>query len=466
MKPRVLLLVVGLLAVFGIGGYAAWKSYWLRSYFANDTVNDAEVDRARKEKPQDITAPAAVVGSPQWRGASGLGVAPAGSFRTDWDKNSPKELWRVPIGGGFGSCSVVDGKVYVQDRQGDKDRVVCLEAATGKTVWEYTYDARQAGTDASFANGPRATPTVVGNWVYAVGGDGQLLALESEGDKVKLKWHHDLLPEFNAPMPQWGVACSPLVHGDLVIVQPGGKDAAVVAFDKTSGDVKWKTGSNPPGYSSPATGVIGGETTIFAFMGDALLAIRPSDGKLLRVQMKKGDVQQSYPWKTQFNGNIATPIVNGNYVFISSAYGGGCALLRGEKDGDEVKMIEVYAKRRHGMQNHHATSVYKDGHLFGIDGTRGASGLKCIRFETGEEVEDWVGSKIGQASLLLAGDYLILQTERGELCLVEANPKEFKQVAKTAKVLSGNNNWASPTLVDGRIFLRDEKNVVCLDVKP
>lgn len=466
MKARGLLLLAGLFVVLGTAGYLASRQPWLRSFFMSDTVNAAEIDRARKEKPKDVVAPAAVDGSPQWRGASRLGVASAGSFRTDWDKTPPKELWRVPIGGGFGSCSVVGGKLYVQDRRDDKDRVVCLDAETGKVVWEYAYEARQAGTDPSFAIGPRATPSVVGNWVYTVGGDGQLLALESDGDKVKLKWQHDLLPEFKAPMPQWGVACSPLVLGDLVIVQPGGSGAAVVAFDKTTGELKWQTGSNPPGYSSPAAGVIDGEMTVFAFMGDALLAIRPSDGKLLRVQMKKGDVQQHYPWATQFGGNIATPLVNGNYVFISSAYGGGCALLRGEKDGDEVKLIEVYAMRRKGFQNHHATSVYKDGHLFGIDGTRGASGMKCIRFETGEEVEDWGGSKVGQASLLLAGNHLIVQTERGELCLVEANTSEFKQVGKTPKVLSGNNNWASPTLVDGRIYVRDEKNVVCLDVKP
>ena len=162
----------------------------------------------------------------------------------------------------------------------------------------------------------------------------------------------------------------------------------------------------------------------------------------------------------------STPVVVDEYVFISSAYNMGCALLRAEKSGDEVKLVKVYERRRNGYQNHHATSVYKDKHLFGVDGTRGERGLKCVEFSTGKEVEDWGSAKIGQASAILAGEHLILQTDRGELCLVEANPKEFNLIAKTPKVLSGNNNWASPALVDGRLYVRDEQNVVCLDVRP
>jgi outer membrane protein assembly factor BamB len=189
-------------------------------------------------------------------------------------------------------------------------------------------------------------------------------------------------------------------------------------------------------------------------MGDALLAIRASDGK----------VTDSFKWTTDHKGNITTPLIVDDYVFISSAYGMGCALLRAEKSGGDVKLVKVYERRRNGFQNHHATSVYKDKHLFGIDGTRGSGGLKCFEFGTGKEVEEW-GTKTDEASVILAGDHLILQTARGEVWLVEANPKEFNLIAKTPKILSGNNNWATPTLVDGRIYLRDEQNVVCLDVK-
>jgi len=153
-------------------------------------------------------------------------------------------------------------------------------------------------------------------------------------------------------------------------------------------------------------------------------------------------------------------------VFITSAYGMGCALLRAEKSGDAVKFVKVYERRGRAFQGHHATPVYKDKHLFGVDGQTGGGGLKCIEFGTGKEVPDWEERKIGQASVILAGDHLILQRAAGELWLVEANPKECNVIGKTKKFLSGNNNWATPALVDGRIYVRDEQNVVCLDVRP
>ncbi len=458
MKARVIVLVVGILAILCIVGYAVSQNAWVRSFFATSSADPVEIDRGKNALLKNHTPADAQTGYPQWRGASRTGVAPVGSFRTDWDKTKPKEAWRVPISGGYGSCAVVGGRLYVQDKQGDKERVVCLDAESGKSVWDFAYDVGKIGTGRGYENGPRATPTVVGNMVFTVGGAGKLLALEAEGNTITLRWQHDLLSEFQAPMPDWGVACSPLVLGDLVIVMPGGKDAAVVAFDKSSGDVKWKSGSNPPGYSSPIAASIGGQETVFAFMGDALLAVRATDGK----------VMSSFKWPTQFNGNIATPIiVDDEYVFISSAYNMGCALLRAEKKGDEVTLVKVYENRRNGFANHHATSVFKDKHLFGIDGTQGARGFKCVEFLTGNEVSDWDGAKTEQASVLLAGDHLILQiAKKGEVWLVAANPESFNLIAKVPKVLSGNDNWATPTLVNGRLYLRDEKNVVCLDVRP
>ncbi|MBY0458834.1 MAG: PQQ-like beta-propeller repeat protein [Gemmataceae bacterium] len=460
MKARTAVLVVGVAAVLGIGGFAAFRNPWVRALFASDSADPAELERARNAALGNHTPADAATGSPQWRGANRTGVAPAGSFRTDWDKNPPKLLWAQPGGGGYGSCAVVGGKLFVQDRQGENERVLCLDAGSGKPVWEHAYPAAQAGTDKAFAIGPRATPTVVGNWVFSVGGAGKLLALEVEGDKPRVRWEHDLLPEFQAPMPQWGVACSPLVLNDLVVVLPGGKGGAVVAFDKTSGAVRWTAGDNGPGYSSPVAADVGGVSTVFAFVGDALLAVRAADGK----------VTGSFKWATQFSGNIATPVVVDNeYVFISSAYNMGCALLRAEKQGDGVGLVKVYENRRKGFENHITTSVYKDKHLFGIDGTRGSGGLRCVEFMTGKGVPDWEAPKIGQASLILAGEHLIAQTDGGDLCLVAADTKEFTLLARVPKAvttLTGRNNWATPTLVNGLLYLRDEEKVVCFDVRP
>ncbi|AWM36901.1 outer membrane biogenesis protein BamB [Gemmata obscuriglobus] len=457
MKARAILLVAGVAAVIAVGVFVAARSPWVQSLFARNSEDPAEIERATNaaltnHKPADTAT-----GYPQWRGAGHAGVAPAGSFRTDWDKSPPKQLWRTPIGGGYGSCAVVGGRLYVQDRQGENERVVCLDAETGRLVWEHTYPSGQAGKDRTYAIGPRATPTVAGSWVFTVGGAGKLLALEIEGDRPQVRWEHDLITEFNADLPQWGVACSPLLLGEMVVVQPGGNGAAVVAFDRASGAVKWRAGSNPPGYSSPVAASIGGLEVIFAFLGDALLAVRAADGK----------VMSEFKWATRFSGNIATPlVVDSEYVFISSAYEMGCALLRAERRGDEVTLVKVYEQRRNGFANHHATSVYKDKHLFGIDGTQGSGGLKCVTLMTGKSVPDWEAREIGQASLILAGEHLILQTARGDLCLVEANPKEYTLVSKLPKVLTGNNNWATPTLVNGLLYVRDEEKVLCFDVRP
>jgi outer membrane protein assembly factor BamB len=457
MKPRSVLLIVGVLLVLGIGGYVASRSPWVMSLFGKDTASAEEQARAAAAALKNDAPPDAASGSPEWRGAARKGVAPDQPFRTDWDKNPPKEQWRAAVGGGYGSCAVAGGKVYLQDKHGDGERVLCLDAESGKPVWEFAYASGPAGNDPSFAIGPRATPTVVGNWVYAVGGAGLVHALEVVEGKPQLRWKHDLQAEFGAPMPQWGFAGSPLVHNGLAIVMPGAKGAAVLAFDAKSGDTKWKSGSHPPGYSSAVVAPVGGQDTVFAFVGDALLAVRPTDGT----------ITDTFKFETQFGGNIATPVVVDNeYVFISASYGSGCALVRAEKSGDAVKLKPVYSRRRSGFQAHIATPVYKDKHLFGIDGLRGGNGLKCIDLATGAPVEDWEERKIGQGALILAGEYLIVQRDAGELCLVRADPKECKVVARVPGVLTGKNNWATPALVGGRLFLRDEEKVVCLDVRP
>lgn len=457
MKPRSLLLVAGSLLVLVIGAFLALRSPWVMSLFARDTDSAEEKARAGGAALKNDAPPDAASGSPEWRGAARKGVAPEQKFRTDWDKNPPKEAWRATVGGGYGSCAVVGGKLYVQDKHGAGERVLCLDAESGKPVWEFAYESGPAGNDPSFAIGPRATPTVVGNWVFAVGGAGLVHALEVVDGKPQVRWKHDLQGEFGAPMPQWGFAGSPLVYNDLVIVMPGAKGAAVLAFDRATGATKWKSGSHKPGYSSAVVAPIGGQDTVFAFLGDALLAVRPTDGT----------VTDTFKFETQFGGNIATPVVvNNEYVFISASYGSGCALVRAEKVGDAVKLKAVYSNRRSGFQAHIATPVYKDKHLFGIDGLRGSGGLKCIEFATGKPVDDWEERKIGQASLILAGDHLIVQRDAGELCLVLADPKECKVVARVPGVLTGHNNWATPTLVAGRLYLRDEEKVVCLDVRP
>jgi outer membrane protein assembly factor BamB len=463
MSTRRVLLLVGILAILGVGGYAAYRL----GYFARDAEDTAEIAKLNARQLEVSPLPDSAGAAVGWRGVSHDGRVNAAKLRTDWDKNPPKLLWKAdtlggkssPLGGGYSSPVVVGGSLYIQDYRDGKERVLCLDADSGEYKWECSFPANYSGTDATYAIGPRATPSIDGELIYTVSGAGTLLCIEKQADKpAAIKWQHELLKEFEGTIPRWGVACSPLLEGELVLAITGGKAGSVVAFDKKSGEVQWRAGKNPAGYSSPVAATIGGQRVIFALTGDALLAIRPSDGK----------VTDEYAWKTDNYGNIATPLVVDDYVFISSAYQKGCALLRAEAKGDEVRFVQVYARLGRAFQNHHSTSVYKNHHLFGFDGMIGGARLKCVDFNTGKVKEDWeaTGMALGSGTILLADKYMIIQTEGGDLCLAEANPEEFHLVTRMKKVLSGNNNWATPALADGRLYLRDEQKVLCYDVRP
>jgi outer membrane protein assembly factor BamB len=456
MSKRSVFMLAGVLLVLGIGGFVAYKSSWVRSWFGRDAENLAELQQLASAKLEP--AKSETPDWPQWRGPNRDGIAPAGPFRTDWDKTPPKTLWTAPLGGGYSSFAVVGDRLYTQDRSAGGERVVCLDAATGKLVWQHSYAADYSSLKAGYAVGPRATPTVIDGRVYTVGATGKFLCIEppkEAGTAPRVMWEHDLLAEFDARMPIWGVACSPLVEGDTMIVQPGGRGASVVAFDRETGSVKWKSGNNPAGYSSPVAATLNSTRIIFAFAGDALLAIRASNGELL----------DTYPWKTDHNGNIATPLAVGEYVFITSAYNKGCALLRVAASGDRVKFEEVYARNNRVLRSHHASPVLKDGFLFGFDGTRSTL-PRCVDLRKGIEVPEWgEESEVKSATLILAGEHLITFSERGDVSLIAANPKEFTVVATLAGVVRGSDLWALPVLAGGRLFLRGGDSVVCLDVK-
>jgi outer membrane protein assembly factor BamB len=452
-SARTLLLVAGVLAVLGLAGYKASRHPWVRSWTTgHDADNPAEL--AALETAPLAVAPA---GSEwfQWRGPDRDGRAPDGPFRTDWDKTPPKTLWSAPCGGGFSSFAVAGGRVYTQDRQDDTERVICLNADTGEPVWQYAAGADFGKVSGGYATGPRATPTVAGNRVYAVGTVGRFVCLEapaSAGGQPRVVWEHDLVTAFDADVPQWGFASSPLLEGDLVIVQPGGRGGSVAAFDRSTGALRWKAGSNPNGYSSPVAATVGGVRVVFALTGDALLCVRAADGK----------VTGKYKWDTSFNGNIATPIVVGDYVFLSSGYNKGCALLRAVAGADAVGLEEVYARNNRVMRTHHSTCVYRDGFLYGFDDSR----LKCVDFRKGREVEDWEADGVAKGTLILAGNHLIVLTETGDLVLAEATPEEYRQVVKLPKTLTGSQTWTLPVLAGGRLYLRDDEKVLCLDVRP
>lgn len=459
LARRLVVLVAAVAIVLGAAFVVNQRWATIRNWWFDADREDSTQLAGLATAPLQTPTSAPSGGWPQWFGPNRDGVAPPGPLRTDWAANPPKVLWTAPCGGGYSSFAVVGNKVYTTDRKGEEDRLLCLDAATGKELGVYANGVQYTGV--GYGAGPRATPAVDGNRVYVFGAMGVLECLqppphEPDAPATRTRWMHLVADEYVATTPQWGFASSPLIEGDLVIVQAGGKQGSVVAFDKVSGQPRWAAGSDPNGYSSPVAATLAGVRQIVAVTGKSVLGVRPADGKVL----------WTYPWSTEFMGNIATPVIVGDYVFVSSSYNKGCALLKVSADGDGAKAAEVYFRKNRVMRTHHSTCVHLGGYLYGFD----ESDLRCVDLRKGTQVADWLGRdaanrNLPKGTVILAGGQLLGLTEKGTLFLADADPAEFRLRGEVKGVLSGSDCWALPVLADGRVYLRDHEKVVCVDVR-
>ncbi len=379
---------------------------------------------------------------PQWRGPNRDGAAPGKRLLTDWPEGGPPVLWRAEGGPGYSSLAVADGRVVTLVQDGDDEAVVCWDAETGKRRWRHAYPGRFAREGA----GPRSTPAIDGDRVYTVGARGDLHCLDVRTGAVK--WSHDLLAVAGAAVPRWGFAFSPLVEGDLLLTSPGGPDGnSIVAFDKYTGYKRWSALSDPAGYSSPVISTACGVRQALFFTGNALVSLDPQTGKLY----------WRFDWPTPNEANVATPLVRGDYVFISSGYDTGCAVVEVVREkGGALRARPVY--RYNLMRNHFASCVFHDDHLYGFD----EAYLVCMPFREGKR-RLWKERKFHRGSLLLAGDRLVVLGERGNLALVEPSPDGYRE--KAIFQVSEGRCWTMPALAQDRLYVRDEKQVLCLDLR-
>ncbi len=428
-----------LLALFvSLAGYQAWHR-------ARSAVDPEALEHMRKE--ERAVAHGGPLGKPgdwpQWRGPRRDGVLPKAKIETSWPPEGPRVVWEAPAGAGFSSPVVSQGRLFMLLRHDEYEVVLCLDAATGAERWRYSYPC-------SFRNeygggGPRSTPTVDGNFVYTVGAAGLFHCLNATTGKVV--WRRDLLREFEAPLPEWGVSFSPLVEGSLVFTMPGGPNGrALAAFDKYSGALVWKSLDDPAGYTSPVGMTCGGLRHIVYFTGTSVVGVAASDGRLL----------WRYPWTIGNRCNIATPIIHAGHVFVSSGYGKGCALLQVASEGGKFEAKRVYAHTQ--MRNHFSSSVRVGEHIYGFD----EQALTCLEFETGKVA--WTERRaFGKGSVLAAGDVLVVLGENGELALVEATPTAFRRLA-SHRFSQRPQCWSAPALAQGKLYVRDDEKIVCLEV--
>ena len=377
---------------------------------------------------------------PQFRGPNRDGISRETGLLRSWPAGGPEVLWKIPLGEGYSHLAVSKGRLFTLYGEGANDYAAAWDAATGKQLWKVPLGRKFVNDQ---GNGPRSTPTVDGDMVYALTATGRLAALSSaDGKRV---WEHDLGAEFDAEAPQWGVSTSPLVEGNLLLVDAGGSGGkSLIAFDKKTGRVVWASQREVAGYSAPIAITVGGVRQVIFFTGRAVLSVSPRDGRLFwRV-----------PWKTNWDVNAAAPVfVPPDRLYVSSGYGTGGALFKIEVKGGRVGAEEVWRSRK--MKNQFSSSVFHGGHIYGFDN----SVLKCIDAATGEE--KWKESGFGHGSLILADGHLVVLSERGKLSLVEATPAGYREKG-SSQVLSGKC-WTAPTLADGRLYLRNEEEMLALD---
>lgn len=385
---------------------------------------------------------AAAADWPQFRGPGRDGVSAEKGLAASWPADGPKELWRVELGDGYSAPVIAAGRVYTMFSRGDDEFIACFDAADGSELWRVRADATWKDR---FANGPRSTPTVDGETVYALGSRGKLLALAAADGA--LRWSRDLPREFGAKAPKWGVSTSPLVEGKALLVDVGGNEgASIVAFDKASGKELWRAGSDGAGYSAPVAFEAGGVRQVVFFTATSVTALRPSDGTLL----------WEVPWATSWDVNAATPIfIPPDKLFVSSGYDVGAAVYRIKSGADgEVSVEELWKNRE--MKNKFSSSVLHDGYIYGFD----EKTLKCIGATDGET--RWQARGLGHGSLLYADGKLIVLGDEGTLALVEATPEEYREKSR-AQVVEGRT-WTMPALSGGRLYVRNLKELVAFDV--
>jgi outer membrane protein assembly factor BamB len=380
---------------------------------------------------------------PQWRGPKRDGISTETGLLKQWPENGPPLVWKATgAGNGYSSVAIANGRLYTLGLRGDREFVIAYDVANGKEVWATPHGG-------AFRNdrgdGPRGTPTVEGNRVYALGGNGDLSALDTATGKIV--WTMNVLSKFGGEQITWGISESPLVVGEKVLVNPGGPGASIVALNKKDGSLIWKSQSERAGYSSAMVLEAVGTPQVVFFTSTRAVGLDLKDGRLL----------WEYGKPANRVANSATPIVRANRVFISSDYGTGGGVVEIKANGKDMAAQELYFTK--DMRNHHSSSVLVGDHLYGFSG----SILTAMKFDTGEIA--WKDRSVGKGSLVYADGHLYLFSENGVVGLAEATPTGYVEKGRFRIQQDSLPTWTHPVVAGGRLYLRDQDTIYAYDVK-
>lgn len=361
--------------------------------------------------------------------------------QTKWPEKGLQQLWKQPVGIGFASFVVADGRAYTIEQRRAQEVVTAYDVTTGRELWAQGWTAEfkdQTG------DGPRATPTWNDGRLYAVGATGEMRCLEAATGRIV--WSKNILRDNGAENIPWGMAASPLVVDDKVIVMAGGSGGkSVVAYNKMTGAPAWKALSDQSSYTSPMLVTLAGRRQVLAVTASRAAGLAPEDGSVI--------------WETEWsNGssiNVSQPIiVDKNRFFISAGYGKGAAVVEVTGSGKSYSARKVWENVM--MKNKFNSSVLHNGYVYGLD----EGILTCLDVATGER--KWKGGRYGYGQLLLASGHLIIISDSGELALVAAVPDKYSELSRFS-ALSGQT-WNVPALTDGRLLVRNATEMACFNI--
>lgn len=381
---------------------------------------------------------------PQYRGPNRDNISTDKGLLESWPADGPKLAWKqTGLGLGYSSVAIANGKLFTMGNRGDDEMLLALNVSTGEPIWATkTGRAYHDGT----GDGPRGTPTVDKDHVYALGANGDLVCVGEE--KGEIVWQKNILDEFGGKNITWGISESVLIDVDKLICSPGGRQGTIVALNKMTGQPIWKSnvqGSPQAAYSSPIAVDFGGVRQYVNYVHTGVVSVSAKDGAPL------------WDFHESANGtaNCSTPLYSNGSVYTSSGYGTGAASFKLAPGG---KASLSYSNK--DMVNHHGGMVLLDGHIYGFD----EQILKCIDLKTGKE--KWKNRSVGKGSVTYADGLLYLRSEQGPVALAAASPDGYDEKGKfEPPTRSGKPSWAHPVVCGGKLFLRDMDNLLVYDVK-
>lgn len=384
---------------------------------------------------------------PQWGGPTRNFVSDSKGLSTDWGEEGPRRVWQRELGEGYSEIALDNGRLYTTYRKGDEEIVVALNAKTGHTIWEQSNAAPLIeGISESYGVGPAATPVVTGDRVCTLGRMGFLQCLDSEtGDMI---WSHNLVSDFDAEVPEFGFASSPVEYGGNLVVLVGGEGTGVMAFGLHDGTVMWKQHNFENIYASPLPIRVSGQDQLVALVSDEVVGLDPSSGDLL----------WRHPHVNQWMTSVCTPVWDGkDTLFVSSGGEAGARGLRLTRSGGKTHVEEIWSTKKLAVGGH-ANAVLAGGYVYATAGS--ASVLVSVNIYTGEIV--WRKRGFPGSTLVYADGKLIVLDQDGKLTFATPGADDLAVDAEV-QILE-KPSWTAPTVVGTRVYLRDKKTIMALDL--